>query len=270
MTHLIETWGVLAVFALSVAQSLGVPTSSELTFGLVGLLWALGRMNPVAGIAAGVIGELIGAIVAWWLAAAAVESHWWARFEAHPLVAAFRGVLTSLLRRRFGVLISRLIPLERNVAAWAAGVAEVSLGALALQSVVGSAIFATAFALAGYEAKDAITTIAHRAGQIGEVVAVILVVGVVLAIRQMAHRQLGRSRAARSGHAATQPDATAPDTTAAEDRLVLQLLPSEPLSSAAYLDALGRIHQAEPPSPDVSADEGRRAPRRDLPTSGSR
>lgn len=251
MTHLIETWGVLAVFALSVAQSLGVPTSSELTFGLVGLLWALGRMNPVEGIAAGVLGELIGAVVAWWLASSAVESRWWARFEAHPLVAAFRGVLTSLLGRRFGVLISRLIPLERNVAAWAAGVAEVSLGALTLQSAVGSAIFATAFALAGYEAKDAIATIAHRAGQIGEVVAVILVIGVVLAIRHMAHVQLGRARGVRTAAASSESDAT---TTTNESELILQLLPSEPLSSAAYLNALGRIHQAEPSSPDTVAD----------------
>jgi len=230
MTHLIEAWGVLAVFLLSVAQSLGVPTSSELTFGLVGLLWGLGRMNPVEGIAAGVAGETLGAVAAWWLAEVAVGTRWWERFERHPVVHAFRGVLTVLLGRRLGVLISRLIPLERNVAAWAAGLAEVPFVTLVTQSALGTSLFATAFVVAGYSARSAVIAIAHRAGQVGEVLAVLIALGVVLAVRHLVHRQVAR-------RATPQPAA------GAEVQLLPDPIESGDFSSAAYLDALSRIHR---------------------------
>ncbi len=230
MTHLVETWGVLAVFVLSVAQSLGVPTSSELTFGLVGLLWALGRMNPIAGVAAGVLGETLGAIVAWRLATAAIGSSWWHRFEQHPVVRAFHTLLQQLLQRRGGVVVSRLIPLERNVAAWVGGIAEVPFLGFALQSALGTLIFATAFVVAGYEAKDAIASIAHRVGQAGEVLAVLLVIVVALGLRHLLHENVRRrSSAARVG----------------EPREVHEELAAPiTLESAAYLGALGRIHRS--------------------------
>jgi len=240
MTHLIETWGALAVFVLSVAQSLGVPTSSELTFGLVGLLWAVGSMNPIEGILAGILGETLGAVVAWWLARSAVESAWWARFERHPLVHAFRDVLSSLLGRRFGVLVSRLIPLERNIAAWAAGVAEVPATPLVLQSALGTAIFATAFVLAGYAARSAITQIAHRAGQIGEVLAVVIAVGVLLAIRHLAHRQTAlRAQRRRPPNESHTFASGLEDVSTPTEHLTL-----DDFAPAAYLGALGRVVQA--------------------------
>ena len=61
----ISSGGYLAIFFLCVAQSVCIPTSSELTMGFAGVLAATGHLNLAGVIAVGVVGEVIGAYIAW-------------------------------------------------------------------------------------------------------------------------------------------------------------------------------------------------------------
>src|SRR5579884_2226465 len=66
-THFVATSGYAAIFVLSVLQSCCVPTSSELTLGFAGVLAAEGKLSLAGVIAAGVVGEVVGAYIAWFI-----------------------------------------------------------------------------------------------------------------------------------------------------------------------------------------------------------
>src|ERR1700722_17801026 len=64
-TNFVSSSGYLAIFVLSVLQSCCVPTSSELTMGIAGVLAASGKLSLPGAIVVGASGELVGAYVAW-------------------------------------------------------------------------------------------------------------------------------------------------------------------------------------------------------------
>ncbi len=66
-TSFVTTSGYLAIFVLSVLQSCCVPTSSELILGFAGVLAAEGKLSLPGAIAAGALGEVVGAYIAWFI-----------------------------------------------------------------------------------------------------------------------------------------------------------------------------------------------------------
>jgi membrane protein DedA with SNARE-associated domain len=62
---LVKSAGYFAIFFLSVLQSCCVPTSSELTLGYGGYLASQGTLSLPGVIAAGTLGEVVGAYIAW-------------------------------------------------------------------------------------------------------------------------------------------------------------------------------------------------------------
>src|ERR1700683_1754146 len=66
-TSFVSSSGYAAIFILCVLQSCCVPTSSELTMGFAGVLAASGKLSLPAAIAIGVLGEVIGAYIAWFI-----------------------------------------------------------------------------------------------------------------------------------------------------------------------------------------------------------
>src|SRR5690242_808197 len=115
MTTFVTNHGILAVFVLMLAESCGIPFPSEVTMPLAGYLAHAGHISLTGAIAAGVIGNLVGSLIAWWLAAAYGEplllgpgrfigirrSHveladrW---FQRHGLLAVFVGRLLPVVR----------------------------------------------------------------------------------------------------------------------------------------------------------------------------
>src|ERR1700689_2489965 len=66
-TSFVQSSGYAAIFLLSVLQSCCIPTSSELTLGFAGVLAAEGKLSLPGAIAAGALGEVVGAYIAWFI-----------------------------------------------------------------------------------------------------------------------------------------------------------------------------------------------------------
>src|ERR1700681_3263939 len=71
MGQLITNWvtggGIAAVLILMAVESCGIPFPSEVIMPVAGYFAATGRLNLVAVIIAGTVGNLIGSLAAYWL-----------------------------------------------------------------------------------------------------------------------------------------------------------------------------------------------------------
>ncbi len=151
-THFVSSFGYVAIFVLSVAQSCCVPTSSELTLGFAGALSATGHLNLAGAIIAGATGEVAGAYLAWVIgrtAGRAIVDRWgkYVLLTHHDLDRAERWYQRH---ERWGVFGGRLVPVIRNFVALPAGVAEVPLARFGVLTAAGSLIWDGAMAGIGY------------------------------------------------------------------------------------------------------------------------
>jgi membrane protein DedA with SNARE-associated domain len=176
-THFVQSGTYAAVFILSLLQSCCVPTSSELTLGFAGVLASQGHVSLVGVIVVGVVGEVVGAYIAWvigrWGGRAFVD-----RFGKYVLLSHHdldRAEGWYKRHDRFGVFGSRLLPVIRNFVGVPAGIAEVPVVRFGLLTAAGSAIWLTAFAVIGYEVGNHWKSIADGFGDIGYVLAVLAV-----------------------------------------------------------------------------------------------
>lgn len=151
-TSFVSSAGYAAVFILSVLQSCCVPTSSELTLGFAGYLAYKGQLNLAGVIAAGAVGELVGAYIAWIVGRyggrAFVD-----RYGRYVLLTHHdldRAEAWYQRRGGWGVFASRLVPVIRNFVAVPAGVAEVPLVKFGVLTFLGSLIWDGAMAGIGY------------------------------------------------------------------------------------------------------------------------
>jgi membrane protein DedA with SNARE-associated domain len=152
VTNFVSSSGYAAIFILSVLQSCCIPTSSELTFGFAGVLASEGKLSLLPIIVVGVLGEVVGAYIAWFIGRtggrAIVD-----RYGRYLLLTHHdldRAENWYHRHGNWGVFGARLLPVIRNFAALPAGVAEVPLLRFGLLTAAGSTIWITAMTLIGY------------------------------------------------------------------------------------------------------------------------
>jgi uncharacterized membrane-anchored protein/membrane protein DedA with SNARE-associated domain len=180
-TAFVTTAGYGAVFILCVLQSCCIPTSSEITLGFAGALAAQGKLSLAGVIAVGVLGEVVGAYIAWAVG----------RYAGRAVVDRFgRYVLLSHRdldkaeawydrHERFGVFGSRLIPVIRNFVAVPAGIAEVPLVRFGLLTAAGSLLWDGAWAGIGYGVGTHWHSIASGFSDVGYVLGIVAVGAIV-------------------------------------------------------------------------------------------
>lgn len=180
----VSSSGYAAVFVLSVLQSCCVPTSSELTLGFAGVLAAEGKLSLPGVIIAGVGGELVGAFIAWavgrWGGRRFVER--WGRYILMSPADLDRAEEWYGRHERFGVLVSRLLPVIRNFVAVPAGIAEVPIVRFGILTLIGSAIWDSAMALIGYGVGHSYTKVMKGFSDAGYVIAVVVVAAIAFVI----------------------------------------------------------------------------------------
>lgn len=184
MSTLINNWvtsgGLLAVLVLMTVESCGIPFPSEVTMPVAGYFAATGRLNLIAVILAGTVGNLIGSLIAYWLSR---------RFGRPLLLGPGRrvGIKPSHLEladrwfARFGlwaVFLGRLLPIVRTYISFPAGLARVQPGWFALLTFVGALPWCAALAVVGYEIGANYTKVADPIGKAAIVLAILVVLGV--------------------------------------------------------------------------------------------
>jgi membrane protein DedA with SNARE-associated domain len=178
----VTSGGLVIVFALMLINSCGVPVPSEVIMPVAGLLAATGHLNIVAVIAAGIAGNVIGALLAYWLAR---------RFGRGLLLGPGRriGISPSHLDLadrwfdRYGlptVLFGRMLPVIHTYVSFPAGLAKIQPMWFALFSLVGSSVWVTFLSLLGYEVGANYTKVSGPIGTIAIGIALLVAIALVV------------------------------------------------------------------------------------------
>jgi membrane protein DedA with SNARE-associated domain len=188
MEHFLETWGYLAVFALSFISSMGLPVGSELAVIYGGVL-ASGQIpnEPhhlllvvviVLATLGEVLGSLAGYLIGYFGGRALVD-----RFGKYVLLTHKDLDRAEAWFARHGeplVLFGRFIPLLRSFVSFAAGLGEMAIGKFVVFTVIGCAIWSTALASLGYALGSSYSHVLKAFSYAGYVAAVLAVIAVVV------------------------------------------------------------------------------------------
>ena len=197
LSSLVAQYGVLAVLLLMAAESCGIPFPSEVIMPSAGLLAATGHLNLAEAILAGTVGNLLGSLLAFALAARFGEPLLlgpgrWIGIRAHHLEIADGWF------QRWGlwaVFFGRVLPVVRTYISFPAGLAHINLVWFSVLTFVGALPWCAALALVGY-------TLGKNYERVsGPIQLAAIVVAVVVAIVVVAWYLRGRSTA--GAHAAS-------------------------------------------------------------------
>ncbi len=187
MEHFLETWGYLAVFALSFISAMGLPVGAELAVIYGGVL-ASGQilhephhLNLALVIVLAAAGEVLGSLAGYLIGF----------YGGRPLVDRFGKYLLLTHRdldraeawfARRGeplVLFGRFVPLLRSFVSFAAGLGEMAIGKFLAFTVIGCAIWCTALASLGDALGSSYNHVLKDFSDAGYVLAALAVIAVV-------------------------------------------------------------------------------------------
>jgi membrane protein DedA with SNARE-associated domain len=182
VTSFVESHGVLAVLILMTLESCGIPFPSEVVMPFGGALAASGHLSLGAVILAGAVGNLVGSLVAYLLAARFGEAvvlgpgRWIGLSGSHLALAerwfARRGLLA--------VFLGRLLPAVRTYISFPAGLARVDLARFSLLTFIGALPWCAALAAGGYALGASYERISGPIEKLAIVVGVALVAAVAV------------------------------------------------------------------------------------------
>ncbi len=185
MTHLITQWvesgGLIAIFLLMLVESCGIPLPSEVTMPLAGFAAATGSTNFAGAVLAGTVGNLVGSVIAYGLAA---------RFGEPLLLGPGRRVgirvhhleLAQRWFTRWGLLavfFGRMLPVIRTYISFPAGLARVKAVPFAVLTFVGALPWCAALTWAGYELGKNYDRVSGPITKAAIVIAVLVAAGLV-------------------------------------------------------------------------------------------
>jgi membrane protein DedA with SNARE-associated domain len=151
ITRTVGDHGLVAVFGLMLLESACIPVPSEVIMLYAGYLVSVGKLGLIAAVAAGVLGNLAGSILAWW-AGKAGGRELILRYGRFIHVTEARLALATRWFDRHGervVLISRCVPLVRTFISLPAGIAQMPLRRFALYTTIGCVPWVLALTVLG-------------------------------------------------------------------------------------------------------------------------
>jgi membrane protein DedA with SNARE-associated domain len=182
LSNFVASYGLLAVLVLMIVESCGVPFPSEVTMPVAGLLAASGHLSLVAVIVTGAFANLVGSLIAYWLAARFGEPLLlgpgrYAGIRRHHLEIADRWF------KRWGlpaVFFGRMLPVIRTYISFPAGLARVDLPRFAVLTFVGALPWCAALTLVGYVLGRNYERISGPIEKAAIVIAVLVAIGLVV------------------------------------------------------------------------------------------
>lgn len=195
LTHLVETWGLLAIFVTMAGESAGLPISSEIVVPLGGALAAAGKLSFAGVVAAASLGNLAGSLVAFWVTK---------RYGERILLGPGRRVgirpghvlLANRFFNRYGVwavFLGRLLPVIRTYISFPAGLSSIRLGTFIVATLAGAIPWNLALAFAGLKLGQHYGDIGRLLGPLTIPLAIVLLV--VVALVYWLGRRLGEEEA---------------------------------------------------------------------------
>lgn len=208
MTPFLTDAGYWALIVFAFIQACCIPISSEITFGFAGVLAYEGHLSLGLVIVIGTLAELAGSSAAYGLGRLGGR-HTVERYRRYLLMTR-RDVsrVERFFDRRgaWSVAVARVIPLVRAFAGLVAGLMEVPLLPFEVFNLIGTAVWATALSLIGYELGGDWTRVSKNFSSATDLLTVVIVV--VLA-GLIAHKwlQIRHERRADAATTVSGPDA---------------------------------------------------------------
>jgi membrane protein DedA with SNARE-associated domain len=179
VTHELETYGLVLLFAFVAIEGCGVPIPGETALATAAVLAGSGRMNIVAVIAVAAAAAITGDNTGYWIA----------RLGGRALLARIpvvRDVVPRLLPRgerffeRFGskaVLVARFFAGFRITAAWLAGISHMPWRRFVVFNALGGIAWSVFVGTVAYEFGRAVEAAITRYGLYAALVLVVAAAG---------------------------------------------------------------------------------------------
>ncbi len=152
VTATIGDYGLFAVFGLMLLESMGIPIPSEAISPFAGYLVSEGRMGFFGAVAAGVLGNLVGSWIAYFIGLFGGRELW-LRYGRYVGVRAHHLVLAEKWFDKYGeftVFVSRCLPAVRTFISFPAGTARMNFAKFTLYTFVGCVPWVSALTYIGY------------------------------------------------------------------------------------------------------------------------
>lgn len=184
LEQLLTSFGYVALFLLTVAQCTGIPVSSEVVIPFAGLLVANGTLSLPLVILVTVLGELVGALIAYaigdWVGRPAVLAFGRRfHFREDHLEAAERWIAR---RGAVAVAVGRCVPIIRSYTSFPAGFAGMPLSRFLPATLVGALVWDSTLAVAGMELGKHYADISKVLKPLGYAAVVLLALALVYGI----------------------------------------------------------------------------------------
>ena len=152
VTVTIGNYGLFAVFGLMLLESMGVLIPSEAISPFAGYLVSRGQMGFFGAVTAGVLGNLVGSWVAYFVGLWGGRELWF-RYGRYVGVRAHHLKVAERWFDRYGefaVLVSRCLPVVRTFISFPAGTARMNLAKFSFYTFVGCVPWVLALTYLGY------------------------------------------------------------------------------------------------------------------------
>ena len=181
VVRLIEQSGYLGVAFLMFLETVFPPIPSEIIMPVAGMAAARGKMGFALAVASGTAGAMLGNVV-WYLAARALGHD-----RLRPIIRRYGKWLTVNWKEverahdwfeRHGiafVLLGRLIPTVRSLVSIPAGLLDMRFRNFVIASTIGTGLWTTFLAVAGYKLRENFRDIDQLLSPISNGVIIILV-----------------------------------------------------------------------------------------------
>ncbi|MDQ3863360.1 MAG: DedA family protein [Actinomycetota bacterium] len=181
VTETIGSYGVPAVFVLMLVESMGVLIPSEATAPFAGYLVSVGKMGFFAAVAAGVLGNLVGSWIAYFIGLWGGRELWF-RYGKYVGVRQHHLQIAEKWFDKYGeltVFVSRCLPVVRTFISFPAGTARMNFARFTLYTLLGCIPWVFALTYLGYVLGENWETVGKYLHYLDFAVAVALVAGAV-------------------------------------------------------------------------------------------
>ncbi len=183
VVRLIEQSGYLGVGFLMFLETIFPPIPSEVIMPVAGVAAAQGKLGFVPVVASGTAGAMLGNTV-WYLAARAlgvdrlkpliVRYGRWLTISWPEVARAERWFATHGM---FFVFFGRLLPTVRSLVSVPAGLLRLRFKSFFVASLLGTGIWTTVLAAAGYKLQENVTEVDRMIGPVSNAILVVLLGG---------------------------------------------------------------------------------------------
>jgi membrane protein DedA with SNARE-associated domain len=217
MTSFLTNEGYLALVIFCFIQACCIPISSEITFGFAGVLAYQHHLSLALVIIVGTLAELAGSSTAYAIG----------RKGGRPAVERFRRYVLMTRkdvdraerffsgRGAWSVAVARVIPLVRAFVGLVAGLVEVPAAPFAVFNLIGTAVWASALSIAGYELGSDWDKASKNLSHASDALAVLVVLGLAGIVL---HKWLQVRKERKADRANTASAAVSKDAPAASGR----------------------------------------------------